>query len=75
MIDTPFFGTPDQELDDFVPFRSRCTNRLFKKLDESKATGPDKISAAILKRLRDVLSVPFTRVCRRLFYKGCWPER
>ena len=73
-VDTPFLGSPEVELEDFVPFRSRACKRLFKKLDESKATGHDKISAVILKRLCDCLAVPFTRVCRRLFNEGCWPS-
>ena len=34
----------------------------------SKATGHDKISAAILKKLCDELAIPFTLVVRRLFY-------
>ena len=48
--------------------------RLFKKLDESKATGHDKISAHILKRLADFLAILFTQLCRRLLYEGCWPS-
>ena len=73
VVDTPFFGSPDMELDDFVPLRTRYTKKLFKELDSSKATGPDQISAVILKRLGNSLAMPFTRVCRRLFYEGCWP--
>ena len=57
----------------FVTFRSRTCRRLFKNLDESKATGHDKISASILKRLCDVLAIPFTLIVRRLFHEGCWP--
>jgi len=72
-VDTPFFGQPAKEFNDFVVFRSRTTRRLFKALDENTATGNDKISAAILKRLEKVLAVPFTRVCRRLFFEACWP--
>jgi len=74
LVDTPFFGTPNVEMCQFLPFRSRIARRLFKNLDTSKATGPDRISAAILKRLYKVLAVPFTRVCRRLFNSGCWPN-
>jgi len=74
VVDTPFFVAPDCELDDFIAFRSRFTKRLFKRLDESKATGHDRISAAILKRLADQLAMPFTRICRRMFYEGCWPK-
>jgi len=72
--DTPFFADPEIEMDDFIPLRTRTTAQLFKKLDETKATGEDKISAAILKRLGDCLAVPFTRICRRLLYEGCWPN-
>ena len=32
------------------------------------------ISAAILKRLCEILDVPFTIVVRRLFHAGCWPS-
>ena len=74
VVDTPFFGNPDIEMDHFVAFRSRCCARLFKQLDPTKATGHDKISAAILKRLHKCLAVPFTRLCRRLFFEGCWPS-
>ena len=74
IIDIPFSALPESELDEFVAFRTRYTRNLFKKLDESKATGNDRISAAILKRLGDQLAMPFTRVCRRLYYEGCWPS-
>ena len=47
VVDTPFFSVPDQELDDFFPLRTRCTARLFRKLDELRTTGEDKISARI----------------------------
>ena len=73
-IDTPFFGCAHVELGEFVPFRSRATKRLFKKLDETKATGHDHISALILKTLSEELAVPFTIICRRLFYEACWPK-
>ena len=55
-------------------FRSRSTRKLSRKLDTNEATGNDKISALILKRLADVLAIPFTRVVRRLFYAACWPS-
>ena len=73
VVDTPFFGCADVEFDDAIVFRSRNTERLFKKLDERKATGGDMISASILKRLRKYIAVPFTIVVRRLFHEGCWP--
>ena len=70
---TPFFGKPDVEFDKIITFRSRVCKRLFKKLDEKKATGHDKISAIILKTLAEELAAPFARVCKRLFQEGCWP--
>ena len=71
VVDTPFFGEPATEFNDFVVFRSRTTRKLLKALDENTATGNDKISAAILKRLSAVIAAPFTRVCRRLFVEAC----
>ena len=41
VIDTPFFCSPEVVREDFVPFRTRDTKQLFKKLDEAKATDPD----------------------------------
>ena len=73
LVDTPFLGNETNGPEVFMVFRSRSAKRLFKTLDEKKATGGDMISAAILKRLCDCLAVPFTIVVRRLFYAGCWP--
>ena len=73
VVDTPFFGSPKNQFDEVVVFRSRACEKLLKKLDESKATGNDNISAVILKKLAACISMPFTIVCRRLFYDGCWP--
>ena len=73
-VDTPFFGRPEVERGGFVVFRARATKRFFAKLDVNKATGNDQISAAILKELSDCISVPFTKVCRRLFQEACWPS-
>ena len=73
VVDTPFFGSPENQFDEIVVFRSRACKKLLKKLDESKATGNDNISAVILKKLAACISMPFTIVCRRLFYDGCWP--
>ena len=74
LVDTPFFGSADHGSEVFMVFRSRTTLKLFRKLDEKKATGGDMISAAILKRLCECLAVPFTIVVRRLFFAGCWPQ-
>ena len=72
--DCPFFGIPDCELEEFITIRSRWTKKVFKSLDISKATGPDGIPAAILKKIGDIIAAPFTTICRRLLAEGCWPE-
>ena len=59
---------------EFVALRSRKLQKLFEKLDVSKATGPDRIPASILKRLAKFLAVPFAKVCRRLYAEACWPQ-
>ena len=74
VIDTPFFGKAENELDEFICLRSRHTLKLLKSLDESKATGPDRIPAKILKKIAPWIAVPFTGVCRRLLSEGCWPQ-
>ena len=73
--DCLFPGTPDHIIDFFMAFRTRYTLKLFKKLNASKATGRDEISAMILRKLAPVLAAPFTQLCRRLFYEACWPIR
>ena len=74
VIDTPFFGQPYVEFEEVIALRSRYTERLLKQLDIAKATGGDKLPAALLKRLAKCIAVPFTKVCRRLLIEGCWPR-
>ena len=44
LVDTPFFGHADTHWEDFIPLRSRCIKKIFKKLNSDTATGHDKIS-------------------------------
>ena len=73
VVDTPFCGSPENQFDEIVVFRSRACKKLLATLDESKATGNDNISAVILKKLVACIAIPFTIVCRRLFCEGWWP--
>ena len=57
---TPFFGSPDSQLDDFIVFRSCACKTLFKKLDEHKATDNDNISVVILKKLIACVEASFS---------------
>ena len=60
-------------MEDFVAIRSRQVCKELAKLDVSKATGPDKISAYILKELASEITVPITILSRRILNEGCWP--
>ena len=73
-IDCPFFGIPDIEFEDFVALRSRRMQKILSSLNVSKATGPDCISAEILKHLAKEIAVPFAMICRRLLKEACWPS-
>ena len=45
-----------------------------KKLDVSKAQGPDKIPSKVLKELADNISVPLTKLFNKTLEKGVLPE-
>ena len=57
-----------------MALRSRYTAKLLRDLNESKATGPDRIPANILKRISKEIAVPFTKLCRRLLQEACLPK-
>ena len=58
-----FFGNAEIDLTEFIALRSRTTKKLFGKLKEDTATGNDKISATILKKIKEEISAPFTFIC------------
>jgi hypothetical protein len=39
VVDTPFFASPDTQLDDFVVFRSRACKKLLKKTRRKQSNG------------------------------------
>ena len=59
---------------DFVLIRQRWTRRVLANIDEDKATGPNGIPGAILKRTRRELAAPITRLARRPLTLGAWPD-
>ena len=59
---------------EFVTMRSHRIEKLLRDLDEKKATGPDSIPAAILKKIASSIALPFTMLCRRMYQEGCWPK-
>ena len=48
---------------------------MLKALRQHQATGPDGLSAQMLKRLADALALPLAILIRRIFYEASWPEQ
>ena len=59
--------------DRFVPLRSRSARRVLSSLRIDSGTGPDLISARVLKLCAPELSVPFSRLARSIVSSGEWP--
>ena len=70
----PYIGEPLQWMTSFIAIRARQVYQELKAIDVNEATGPDLISARILKTLASQLAVPLAILCRRLLYEGVWPE-
>ena len=70
----PVFPEPADQMPDFVCLRSRDLLKLLLKLNTKKATGPDNISAVLLRELANEICVPLVRICRLLLKHGIWPE-
>ena len=58
-----------------IPIRTRDVKKILAKLREDQATGPDGLSAKLLKRLAGVISLPLAILTRRIFSEGQWPNR
>ena len=59
--------------DSFLPVRHRAVRQQLRKLKEDKATGPDQVSARVLKKCADSLALPLTLIIRLMLRTGCWP--
>ena len=70
VVDCPFFGCTDIDLDERVTLRTRSTLKILAKLDVTKATGPDRIPAVILREIAEFIAQPLTVICRRLLAEG-----
>jgi len=70
-----YVGRPAFLQQEFIAIRGRRVVQLLAKLDVNKATGPDRLSARILKELSSVLALPLCILCRRILHEGCWPLR
>ena len=69
-----FHDNPELQLDSFIAIRSRQVFHELSHLNCNKATGPDKISAYILKELAEEIACPLAILARRILYEGVWPE-
>lgn len=61
-------------LSGFLPVRRRQVVKQLKQLNEDKATGPDNLSARVLKQCAEQLGLPIARLTRRILNSGVWPE-
>ena len=61
-------------IDVFLPVRKRQVRRELLKLNDAKATGPDQVSAKVLKRCADSLALPLALVIRLMLSEGRWPS-
>ena len=48
--------------------------KIMQKLDESSATGPDKVPTKILKRCAQALALPVAMLAQSILATGRWPE-
>ena len=66
--------TNEGVLGDFLPVRVRDAVRVLKNLNEEKTTGPDSLSARLLKRCAAELGRPVALLTRLLLNTGRWPK-
>jgi len=74
IVEDQFVPAPEHRMSSFIAIRTRQVEKQLSCLDENKATGPDRMSACILRKLASVLALPLAIICRRLLYEGAWPE-
>ena len=59
----------------FLPIRPRHALNILKKLREDSGTGPDLLSAKVLRKCYRVLAVPIVLLCRLILSSGQWPAQ
>ena len=57
----------------FLHIRRRYVRRVLKQLDAHSGTGPDGISARVLRECRGALELPVLLLTRVIFNQGRWP--
>ena len=61
-------------LGSFLPVRARTATQVLKALNEDKSTGPDALSAKVLKRCAKALGRPVAKLARLLLNTRRWPK-
>ena len=64
---------PSSRMSSFILVRERWVKRELAKLREDQATGPDCISARLLRMCADVLARPVTDLLRKIVREHRWP--
>ena len=74
-VEDQFSPWPEHTTCEFIAIRMRTVEHEPKNLDTSKATGPDRIGARILKELATALALPIAILARRILFEAVWPQR
>ena len=67
-------GESLEQTSEFCLVRSRLVEKTLRSLQEDKATGPDKVSARLLKHCAKNLCLPVAKLTRAILKTGHWPE-
>ena len=59
---------------DFLVVRTKHAEKVLQELNEDKATGPDALSAKVLKRCSRALALPVAKLARAVLDAGRWPK-
>ena len=76
-LSTNFYTPPDlpcRTPERFLQLRSRSAYRILTSLDRHSSTGPDLLSATILKFCASAMYIPFVRLARRIVDCSQWPK-
>ena len=69
-----FFTDPGPIHANVIRFNSRVCERIFKRLKDQCATGPDNIPVRILKFIAPFISIPFSRIVKKMTEEAYWPD-
>ena len=70
----PAIHARNVSLSDFVLVRQRWCRRWLRKIDDSKATGPDSLPGRILRECADEIALPLCILLRAMLVQGIWPS-